>query len=771
MAGTQTLTQSRSTFSLLLALLLCTPMGAQTPAQVAERPSSDGAKILGHVRDASGSLVPLASVTLRNTLTGSNREKDTSDSGEYSFSGIPEGRYSLSVSAAGLANEVRFIEISHEASPQIVDIQLPLAQVSQQVTVVSGSRVEELQYESPIKVDVVTRAQIRDTGYERVSDVLAEIPGVVVRNNAPASLMGGEQVQGIDSRQILVLQDGLPIVGAKGIKSGIVNLDRQDTGKLERVEVVKGAASSLYGSDAMGGVINMITREPSAPFDLGLGISGGSLGAVDGRINMGTRWKKLSFFTDLEQHRQDSYGLIPGNRSTVGPNLERGDVLTKLRYTLNSRAAFGFSATAYHNHQTGLSNSTSGLVLGTGNDSLQSYALTGDFLLTNSTTLQARAYASRYDESSKSDLADTSAPSFGFANLNERYHRLDATLSQQAGRWQFLQGGVEWAQDLYRGANRLVGDNAGQQVTTTDVWLQDRLQPLRNLTVTFGGRLQHHSLYGDHMVPKVGLVYRLTDHWIFRGSFGRGFRAPDLGQLYYRFANPASFYQVIGNPNLRPETSESFSTGVWYQQSRYRLGLNLYRNNLNDLIDTYAIGTPQTQQQLAATLQPYGIPLSFDPLLNRLTFIYLNLNRAYTQGVELNGDVTVTRRIRLQGAYTFLQAVDDATGLVLPQRHRHQGYIKAEYNNPHWGLLANVRGTFFSKWALNPAAGTYAYGYQIWDLYASKNLRGGVQAFGAIDNLADDTDRKLGNPTPSFDRPDYGRTFRIGLRYSFTKER
>lgn len=313
----------------------------------------------------------------------------------------------------------------------------------------------------------------------------------------------------------------------------------------------------------------------------------------------------------------------------------------------------------------------------------------------------------------------------------------------------------------------MVGDNAGQQVTTHDVWIQDRLQLFPKLTLTLGGRYQQHSLYGDHLVPKAGLVYRLTDHWIARGSFGKGFRAPDLGQLYYRFANPASFYQVIGNPTLRPETSASFSAGVLYQQRRYRLGLNLFRHNLNDLIDTYTLGTPQTPAQLAAMLQPYGVPLSFNPLLNRLTFIYLNLNRAQTEGFELNGDVAITRQVRIEGAYTLLKGEDRATGLLLPQRHRHQGYAKANYSNPRWGLLANVRGTFFSKWPLNPSLGTYAYGYQIWDAYASKKLVAGLQAFGAIDNLADTTDRKLNNPTPTFDRPDYGRTFRIGLRYTF----
>jgi hypothetical protein len=287
MAGTQTLTLLRFTLSLLLALSLCAPLRAQTTTQAGEHASPEGGKVAGHVRDASGLVVPRAGVTLRNTLTGANRQKDTSDAGEYSFSGIPEGRYSLSASAAGLATEVRLIEISREASPEVMDIQLPLARVSEQVTVVSGSRVEELQNESPVRVDAVTRDQIRNTGYERVSDVLAEIPGVVTRSGSTATV-GAEQIQGIDSRQVLVLQDALPIVGARGIKSGIVNLNRQDIGKLERVEVAT-ALTACHAATCRS------LPEPKTPFNMPLTAHSATCPpcrGVNGRPLTATGWGK-----------------------------------------------------------------------------------------------------------------------------------------------------------------------------------------------------------------------------------------------------------------------------------------------------------------------------------------------------------------------------------------------------------------------------------------------------------------------------------------------
>jgi len=166
-------------------------------------------------------------------------------------------------------------------------------------------------------------------------------------------------------------------------------------------------------------------------------------------------------------------------------------------------------------------------------------------------------------------------------------------------------------------------------------------------------------------------------------------------------------------------------------------------------------------------LTQYGIPASFTPLLNRQTFIYQNFGRIYTQGFELDAEQAITRQLRVMASYTYLDARDSVTKLGLSQRHKHQGYVRTEYSNAKWGLLANVRGTFFSKWWLNPAAGTRAFGYSTWDFYTSKNLPHHAQAYFAVDNLASSRDRKLLLATPAFDRPDYGRLFRVGLRWRF----
>ncbi|MEI9979994.1 MAG: TonB-dependent receptor [Edaphobacter sp.] len=730
----------------------------------------------GHIFDPKGAAIPHATVTLRNALNGTAQQTETDDAGEYAFKGVASGEYVVTTAAPGLATATRSVQVKSANAPASVDITLSVASVEQNVTVVSASRVEELQQDTPLPVDVITQQRIQRTGFEDVADVLSELPGVITRNNSSYSGSSEEMIDGVPSADVLVLQDGLPLVGARGINSGIIDLGQQNIGRLDRIEVVRGAASALYGTDAVGGVINLITHEPTHPFEGGLRVSGGTLGAFDGDLDLGTRYKHLDAFTDLELHHINSYPLIPDNESTVGANNQRYDGMVKLRYSFNPKASIGYTVNAYHDNATGkdtdsTGTATSGYDSATSNDSTQTHALVGDFVPTSTTAIQARLYEARYDSNSWSNPLNSdnsTGPQFDYGNLYERYHRADATVSQQIGSWNFLQGGDEWVQDSYRGLNRIVGNDNGQQITTNDVWLQDRIQPWKRLIVDLGGRYNHHSLYGSHVVPKVGLVYKVNDHWTLRSAYGKGFRSPTLGELYYLLLHPEYFYQVIGNPTLKPETSESYSVGADYQVNRYSVGVTLYRNNLNHLINYIDAGFPPDEAALDALLAQYGIPPTFGALPGIETFIYTNVDQAYTQGVNLKGSVLLSRNLKVDGFYAYVDPYSVTDKQTLPEVSRNSGYVRAEYVSRKLGVVTNVRGNFFGKWLL--ASGGNEQAYALWNFYASKDISHGLQAYGSIDNLANSRDSMLNQNPPTYDRTDYGRLFRIGLRYTFPHE-
>ena len=179
--------------------------------------------IAGRVIDETGGALAGANVFIRDLKTG--LEFSTVANGEGAFEvEVRPGKYRVTAARAEFANQTQIVEVP---SPKAQDLLATLtpAPLAQQV-VVSGSREEELIENSVAKVDVVSSTMIKDSGYERVSDLLSEEPGVVVRSGSSGN-RSETQIQGIDSRQSLVLIDGYPIVGARGIKRGILNMDRQ----------------------------------------------------------------------------------------------------------------------------------------------------------------------------------------------------------------------------------------------------------------------------------------------------------------------------------------------------------------------------------------------------------------------------------------------------------------------------------------------------------------------------------------------------------------
>ena len=717
------------------------------------------------VLDASGAALPGADVFVRNASAGVDRALRTDAEGRFGIA-VKAGRYEVSAARPGFRTGIRVVEVEGTGTNSL-EFRLEPAVLEQSV-VVSGSREVELAENSVTKVDIVSRAALQDSGYERVSDILSEESGIVTRSGSRGS-RSELQIQGVGSRQALILLDGFPVVGARGVKSGILNLDRQSTNRLDRIEIVKGASSALYGSDAIGGVVNMITRQPRQRFDGNLTASAGSIGTADLRGDTSFLANGWAGFLGVERHKRNPYDLTPATIDTTGPGFRRYDYLGKVSKDLSQRAKVSLLANAFDNRDVSRNFGEGGPVGTTTDDSGQNYGATLTASLSRLTQLEARAYMGKYDEGSGITQLGRPGAVPERANLNERLYRLESSLSHLVGSRQLLQGGVEWTQNLYRGFNRLLGDNSGQQIRMTDAWFADRVQLHPRLNLTFGARFNDHSRYGSRLVPRAGLLFRASPNFRLRASWGQGFRAPDLGQLYFRFLSPASFYQVIGNPQLRPETSQTTQVGGDYGTGRIRIGATFFRNDIENLIQADLIGRPSTPGQLTGMLRAFGIDPSFNPGLHRLFFLYRNIDNIYTSGVEGRLSVQVTRDLSLSSAYTYLDARDKATSAFLSERHRHNGNFRLWYATERLGgLRTNFRGTYFSSWPISGRSGTSFTGdaYQIWDWYLAKPVRSGVEMYIAVDNLFDSTDPNLAGAQPTFFRPDPGRTLRVGMRWN-----
>jgi outer membrane receptor for ferrienterochelin and colicins len=732
--------------------------------------------LTGIIRDGSGAVVPGTTVIVRQQGSAFERIVESGRDGRFVVAPIADGDYLLDVIAPGFAVLNATARVPASAP---LELSLTPAPVVEAVQVVSASRQEELREALNTNVNVLSRRVIEESGSQTVAELLREVPGVVSRRGSETAGAAGEQVQGIDSRQVLVLLDGQPLLGGRGIKRGVVNLDRQSVDRLEQVEVVKGASSALYGSDAIGGVINLITRDATAPFDTSGELSFGSYGEVNAAAGAGFKRDRLSALFMAEHHQNDGFDLTPSTFDTTGAPFDRVDFMGRLRAQATGALAFAARATGYDNRTEGRSNGELGPQEDRIDESTANLNVSADWIPRAATSVQARGYWARFDESSEATLATGAVLPPGA--LDERLLKVDGSFSQILGSRQQLQGGAEYWRDEYSGINRLRND-AGESASIGTAWLQHRLTLGDRVTTTLGLRTDQHSEFGNAVSPKVAANARLGGGVFARASYGRGFRAPDIGQLYYRFLNPSSIYQVIGNENLEPEYANSVQVGGEYTTParRARLGVNLFRNDVRDLIESVSLGFAATPAQVAAIMEREGLDMSFRPVTGRLLFTYKNVNDAVTRGVELDGELAITPALSLFGAYTYLDAYDDLTDLPLTGRSDHSGSLRLTWRHQASGFSANLRGSFASEWIAARAtvngqpADTMAPGYAIWDAFASQRIVRGLTAFVAIDNLADNQDPNIGQVSASgaplaIYRPDAGRTVRGGVRWSWAR--
>ena len=755
--------RTKLNFRLTLGLAALLALAA-APASAQDRRALEG-----RVVDISGAPVPDAVVFVRDLATGLETAQRVDTSGNFAVD-LRSGSYRLTAAMNDFESASLTIDLQGGSLGPVL-LTLSPAILTQSI-IVTGSREEELTEETVAQVALISRTELRDSGYENVTDILSEEPGVVTRTSRSPGSRAGTQIHGIDSRQSLILIDGFPVVGARGVKSGILNMNRQSTNRLDRVEIVKGASSALYGSDAIGGVINMITREPRERFDANVTASTGTFGAVDLRADTGFVHNRWSGFLGAERHKRNPYDLTPQDFDTTGPGFRRYDYMAKLNRDFSENLKLSVLANAFDNREVSVYAGGGGGQSTTTNDSAQNYGLTLSAGLSARTQMQARGYYGKYDESSVVDIFPVPGAIDATANLNERLYRFDTSLSHVLGNRQLLQGGLDWFSNEYRGFNRLLGDNSGQSIRMVDAWFQDRIQAHPRLSLTVGGRLTDHSTYGTRMVPRFGLLFRPAERLRIRASFGQGFRAPDLGQLYYRFLTPSGIYQIIGNPSLSPESSTTTQLGFDSTVGRLRLSTTFFHNGIKNLIQTELVGRPRTPDQLARILAAFNVDSAFSPGLNRLTYIYRNIENVYTQGVEAKAQLRLTADLIVSTGYTYLDARDRDTGQFLSQRHKHHGNFRVWWSSKRLGgLRTNFRGTYLGKWPIVGRRSTLiADSYQLWDWYVAKPLGSGFEIYGAVDNLFDSIDSNLDGPNPTFYRADPGRTMRIGMRWSFGTE-
>ena len=662
----------------------------------------------------------------------------------------------------------------------------PLAEV-----VVTASRTVRQQDSLPVAVTIISKQAIQSMQSRRLIDVLREQTGMIIATDEHGS---GLQLQGLDPDYTMILIDGQPLIGRL---TGKLDLSRVTVGNIERIEIIKGASSSLYGSEAIAGVVNIITSAPSAVTHGEVLVRGGSYGMADlttsGDYVLANRKGDLQWLGNY--YRTDGYKL-PGQSTAVLPPYYSTTLQGRLNYrfsprsslVLSGRWAYRYQHTVYDLNGDGPQKDATGE-----ND----VNLTGSWRYAFSSKWKSRLdyYVSLYNTDEKINKADTSF-------FRQALHRLewqhDYTMSREllftAGAGGNLESVV---------ATRYPGR---QTMQSGFLYLQQQYNP-KGWNITGGLRGDWHSVYGAQLSPKLAAQYHVNRKLSLKASVGRGFKAPDFRQLYLTFTNPLVGYTVLGTEevkkgalealqesgqismvyptfykaaaDLKAERSWSYNAGAVYKpMAVLRLEWNFFYNSVQNLIQSVPIAEKTN---------------------GWFVYSYENVSKVYTKGMEFSGRWRVGGGLEVQAGYQLLYAKDrdildsikagtgnyaqirnPQTGVVRPseasdyfgliQRSRHQANIRLLYLLPDWGMTASARLNYLSRAGFNDLNGNgfidrydqYVPAYGIVSFSLEKDVwkkRLSVQA--GVDNVAGYTNALLaGQP---------GRQVTGGIRYNFKK--
>ncbi|MDB5270361.1 MAG: hypothetical protein JWP58_3401 [Hymenobacter sp.] len=646
--------------------------------------------------------------------------------------------------------------------------------------VVTATRTERSISEVPIPVMVVGAKQMKAMGSVRLNDVLGEQTGLSI----VADHGRGVQMQGLNPEYTLILVDGEPLVGRT---AGTLELSRVAVGNIQRVEVVKGPASALWGSEALAGVVNIITQKPQPGTSGTLRLRYGTNRTADLSATVNAQGARLGLTLFVDRYSSAGYTLLPESGTATVPPFSNYTAQSRLTYKLGERTKLSVSGRYFIENQA----STYQVAAGTADvryeSRQQDYSLNPT--LTHSTAngrlfATARFYLAGYRTREDYTYAADGAP-YDNTYFNQTFARPEVQLDWRLGSKHTLTGGAGYINESVE-ATRY---DAAQHMQSYYGFVQDDWTPLPGLNIVAGARYDGHNQYKGQLSPKASARYQVRPWLAVRGSAGRGYRAPDFRQLYLNFSNPVVGYSVFGTQevrerlaalaaagqlvpdpatglplinaalldrasNLLPESSVAYNAGLQIDPTgKLNITASYFRNNLRDLIET----TPVAQKTNGQSV-----------------FTYYNVSQAYTQGVEAEAGYQLLRGLRLSGGYQYLIAKDQGVEAQLAagdiyrrdpatlltervraadygglfNRSKHSGNVKLFYESPAQGLTASLRGIYRGRYGFQDLNGNaildtdaeYVRGYTLWNVAASKTWQQRYTLQVGVDNVLGYTD-------------------------------
>ena len=576
------------------------------------------------------------------------------------------------------------------------------------MVVVTGTRTPKLLKDVPIVTRVISELDIKRMDATNIGDLLqTELPGIEFSYsmNQQTSL----NMSGFGGNSVLFLVDGERLAGET---LDNVDYSRLNMDNVKRIEIVKGAASSLYGSNAVGGVVNIISRESQEPWSVNVNGRygahneqryGGSVGFNQGRFNSLTNVQytsidaiDLSEGTDNEE--VGDYSKIYGNKTL---NIKERLIFTAiddLKFT--ARAGYFFrERNSSESQKERYRSFTSGLK--------------GNYNITDKDDLELSYSFDQYDKSDYLVLNDLDVRDY--SNVQ---HTLRTLYNHTFADKHILTLGGDYMRDYLMSYQFTDGGSYIQH--TADAFAQFDWNPHKKFNLIAGLRFDYFSEAKlSHLSPKLGLMYKVGNCSL-RGSYAGGFRAPTLKEMYMNFYM-GNIFMIYGNPELKAESSHNFSLSAEYTKDLYNFTVTGFYNIVDNRITT------AWNQALAGQ-------------------VYTNMSRLQVSGIDANASAKYRCGIswRLSYAYTYEHIKKGEPLLSSTRPHTATARIAYDKDWDNYGLSVTLSGRYLSKLTTDVYTEMTSYeqtekqtypGYSIWKLSLTQRVWQGINLTLAVDNL------------------------------------
>ena len=615
--------------------------------------------------------------------------------------------------------------------------------------VVTGSGHHQRLKSTATPVHVISSQEIREQGITTFDGALTRLMPQV--SMAPNSMGSQLRLNGLGNKYILILINGQKL---SGDISNNVDLNRINMSRVKRIEVLDGAASSLYGSDAIAGVINIITDQPTSSlvgFTNTTSVSGH--GVLTESATLDIYKNGFGSYTSFTHDRADSYrnndleyvkGSDTETQSSIAP------LFTGYRTNIVGQK-FTYAPTQK-------------LALNAGLD--YSYKIT-DRPNTDPTIVDRFRYGKEYDVATK-DYAVGDYVQSKKQRMMEGQAKAILGLTKNSTTI----FGADWRKDYLTASS----GNIDEHVYSLAAYAQHEAKVRVGqgfATATIGLRLNNHETFGTRLTPKVTLMYA-PGNFRLRATYSAGFRAPGLDELYYHYfsVNRGKAQISFGNKDLKPEKSNYFALNAEYRNEVIAVSLTGYLNRINDMVVKENIPVDDATRQMLMKEFPEMTQEQADKMVSYAH--YQNSDKGDVKGVQINVSANIFRGFNLSAnyAYTYARTKSGEEWTVLERSIRHAATVAADYHHSwgKYGLTVNLNGRLQSK---TYYTGSYedAPGFGLWNLHTTHSFDIAKWAFLepsiGVDNIFDRVDRRVDSSTRKYALYTPGRMLVVGLKVKF----